>query len=494
MTRTGPPRADLRGDAATGLGEADAEDATDVDLGAVLDELPAMVGYWGPDLRNIFANRVYVEFFGLTPEQIRGRHIRDLLGEPLYELNRPYLQRALAGEPQLFEREIVDPAGGKRFTQASYIPRVVEGTVAGIVVLVTDITARRDAEEALAVAEARFRLAFAGSPVGMGLIDDSGRLIQVNAALCEMLDFEETELLDRGMADLVIPDTQRDERERIARLFSGHPEAASVERQLVRKDGSTLWVILSIALAGDARKPLGIGHVQDISKRKEAEDELRRSRARLNEAEKIARIGSWEWDLTADRISWSDGLYEIYGLTPEEFVPTREAGEQRVYAEDRPLVRQTVERALAERSGFTLEYRAVRSDGRLRTLRNRAEVVVDESGEPIRVVGIAEDITDARLTKELLVNASEELERRALELRRQASGRDEGAPAGAQAPLTPRQLEIMQLVAQGLTNAAIAERLFITEGTVKWHIKQILAKTASSNRAEAVARVLGTPG
>jgi len=52
----------------------------------------------------------------------------------------------------------------------------------------------------------------------------------------------------------------------------------------------------------------------------------------------------------------------------------------------------------------------------------------------------------------------------------------------------------MQLVAQGLTNAAIAERLFVTEGTVTWHVKQILTKTASSDRAEAVARVLGTPG
>jgi len=491
---TEPDRVDPGSEPGAGLIEAGAEGASDVDLGAVLDELPAMVGYWGPDLRNIFANRVYVEFFGLTPEQIRGRHIRDLLGEHLYELNLPYLQRALAGEPQLFEREIIDTAGGRRFTQASYIPRVVEGRVAGVVVLVTDITARREAEEALAVAEARFRLAFAGSPVGMGLIDGSGRLVQVNAALCAMLDFEEEELLDRVMADLVTPDTRRDERERIARLFAGHPEAASAECQLVRKDGSTLWVILSLALAGDERKPLGIGHVQDISKRKEAEDELRRSRARLNEAEKIAQMGSWEWDLPGDRISWSDGLFEIYGLTPQEFVPTREAGEKRVYADDRPLVRQTVERALAERSGFTLEYRAIRSDGRLRTLRNRAEVVVDDAGEPVRLVGIAQDITDAKRAHEMLVDASEELERRASELRRQASGREEGATGEAQAPLTPRQLEIMRLVAQGLTNAAIAERLFITEGTVKWHVKQILAKTASSNRAEAVARVLGTPG
>ena len=60
------------------------------------------------------------------------------------------------------------------------------------------------------------------------------------------------------------------------------------------------------------------------------------------------------------------------------------------------------------------------------------------------------------------------------------------------APLTRRQLEILRLIAQGHTNATMAERLFVTEGTVKWHVKQILAKTNSSNRAEAVARALAT--
>jgi DNA-binding NarL/FixJ family response regulator len=60
-------------------------------------------------------------------------------------------------------------------------------------------------------------------------------------------------------------------------------------------------------------------------------------------------------------------------------------------------------------------------------------------------------------------------------------------------PLTSRQFEILRLIAEGLTNAQIAERIFVTEDTVKWHVKQILQKTASANRAEAVARILGTP-
>ena len=97
------------------------------DIGAIVDPLPAMVGYWDAGLRNRFANRAYVEFFGLTPEQIRGRHASEVLGPELYALNRPYIERALAGERQLSERTMIDPSGAPRHTQESYIPDVADG-------------------------------------------------------------------------------------------------------------------------------------------------------------------------------------------------------------------------------------------------------------------------------------------------------------------------------------------------------------------------------
>ena len=133
----------------------------------------------------------------------------------------------------------------------------------------------------------------------------------------------------------------------------------------------------------------------------------------------------------------------------------------------------------------------MRADGRVRTVRSRGEVVVDPTGEPTRVVAIVQDITDAKLAREALQSTSADLERRASELQRLAQNVAEVDPLHA--PLTPRQLEILRLIAQGHTSAAIAQRLFVTEGTIKWHVKQILAKTNTATRAEAVARVLGQP-
>ncbi len=439
------------------------------EIRAVLDGIPAMVGYWDASLHNILANNAYREYFGLGPEDIRGRHARDVLGEELFEANLPFVEEALAGREQVFEREIRDAAGATRFVRVAYVPHLTDGTVDGMIALVTDITERRVAEQARSAAEARFRLAFSASPVGMAIVED-GAIVQVNAALCSMLGWPEAELVGLALADVIAD--------------------GGSERRVTRRDGSEMWAIVSVSSAvteGDAQ-PIGIVQIQDISERKRVEDEVRHGRERLMEAERMAGIGSWEYDIERNRVEWSAGLFHIYGLTPDEFDPTIEGGQARVYPEDRELARQTMERAVAERSAFTIEYRAVRSDGRVRTLRNQAEVVVADDGRPVRVVGIAQDVTETRLAQEALANASADLERRALELQRHADGDPRTAPVS----LTARQREIVGMVAEGLTNGQIAERLVLTEGTVKWHVKQILMKTGAANRAEAVARVFGT--
>lgn len=113
----------------------------------LLDHLPALIGYWDRDLRNRFANKAYVEWFGRTPSEIRGMHIRDVIGAHLFALNKPYIEGALNGNAQLFDREIVDSTGNVRYSQASYIPDFdAAGKTKGFFVLVTDITQRRQTE------------------------------------------------------------------------------------------------------------------------------------------------------------------------------------------------------------------------------------------------------------------------------------------------------------------------------------------------------------
>src|SRR6478609_8402399 len=119
----------------------------------IVDKLPAMVAYWDENRRCRFANRAYEKWFGVRPEAVIGMTMQELLG-PVYELNLPHIERALLGEEQEFEREIPDPAHGlARYSQAHYIPHIVDGKVQGFCVLVADITRRKRAEDALQIAQ-----------------------------------------------------------------------------------------------------------------------------------------------------------------------------------------------------------------------------------------------------------------------------------------------------------------------------------------------------
>lgn len=332
---------------------------------AMLNALPAMVGYWDRDLRNRMANDVYVDFFGKTPREVRGMHLREVIGEELFEKSRPFIEGALAGERQLFHPEIVTPSGEVRHTQASFIPDKVDGEVRGYFVLVTDITERR-----------------------------------------------------------------------------------------------------------------GI------------EDEAERSRARLAEAERVARLGSWEWDIPNDHVTCSAGLYEIYGIGPEDFDGHYRLGVSNyTHPDDRERVDAEIRQALETGAPIDFEFRIIRPDGRVRRLHSRAELIADADGNPLRMTGTAQDVTEVRAAAEALHQTASDLGRRAAELHGLPDRADRREDDLAKA-LTPRQIEILALVAEGLSNAEIADRLFLGESTVKWHVRKILRALGVANRAQAVARYL----
>lgn len=113
------------------------------DLERLINKLPALIGYWDPELKNIYCNSIYSEYFGKTPSEIKGMHIKDVLGAELYKKNEPYILRVLNGEPQNFDREIPLKNGTSKFVYANYIPDIIEGKLAGFFIIASDITELR---------------------------------------------------------------------------------------------------------------------------------------------------------------------------------------------------------------------------------------------------------------------------------------------------------------------------------------------------------------
>ena len=113
-----------------------------------INQISAMVAYWDSEQRCRFSNEAYQEWFGRSPTEMLGMHMKELLG-PLYEMNLPYIEGALRGEPQQFERHIPLPQGGARDSIATYTPDVEDGVVRGFWAHVADVTPLRMREAAL---------------------------------------------------------------------------------------------------------------------------------------------------------------------------------------------------------------------------------------------------------------------------------------------------------------------------------------------------------
>jgi PAS domain S-box-containing protein len=127
---------------------------------------------------------------------------------------------------------------------------------------------------------------------------------------------------------------------------------------------------------------------------------LERTQARLADAQHVAHIGSWEWDVAANTLWWSPELFRIYGVQPEHFVASYEGFLAMVHPEDRERAEATVRAALEARGPFALEHRIVRPDGVVRRLHGQGRVVTDDSGRPARMMGTGQDITERRRAEE----------------------------------------------------------------------------------------------
>jgi len=225
---------------------------------------------------------------------------------------------------------------------------------------------------------------------------EGDKLTYVNPAGCALLGRPKEYFVGRDFWDVVHPEDREAARARGRARQAGIAQEKRLTERLVHADGRAIWMDYSIDLIvlGGRRTTLVTGN--DVTERRRIERELRLSEGRLAEAQRIGHIGSWEWNLAAGRIAWSDELCRIYGVTPREFGETLQGYLSIVHPEDRAMAQRAMEQALLEGGQFAFEHRVVHDDGSVRTIFGRGEVFMDASGRPVRVAGTGQDITDRR--------------------------------------------------------------------------------------------------
>ena len=135
------------------------------------------------------------------------------------------------------------------------------------------------------------------------------------------------------------------------------------------------------------------------------DSKLRGSEEKLAQAQHIAHLGYWERDLDADRIYWSDETYRIFGLQPQEGAMRFDRFVELVHLDDREMVRQAIAKTLDGEARHDIEYRVVRRDGEVRFIHSQGNVVKDSSGQPYRMFGTAQDVTEQKRAEQALRDA-----------------------------------------------------------------------------------------
>ncbi len=154
----------------------------------------------------------------------------------------------------------------------------------------------------------------------------------------------------------------------------------------------------------------------EIAERRRAEEELRHSEALLAAAQRIAQIGSWEWDIDTDKMSWSEENCRIHGVDPKDDEVSYTRSLEFVPAEERTLCDATFKRALIDKKPFSFVHRIARSDGQERITHQRGDVIVNAEGKVAGMFGTTQDITERKLAEEEMAKMHKNL----LEVSRQA--------------------------------------------------------------------------
>ncbi|WP_142389991.1 sensor domain-containing diguanylate cyclase [Mycobacterium sp. shizuoka-1] len=248
-------------------------------LRLLIDRLPAMIGYWDTDLRNVVANDAYFRYFGRTPGDIRGLPMREIVGESVFERVGPYAEKALQGHPQRFESTLTDPEGMLRHFETSYVPDIVDGEVRGFFVQSNDVTARVQAERSRDEALRFFQLSTDNAPFGKAVVTTTGEMLLVNPALCALVGYRPDEVVGRDYRGFVHPDDVAAGDEEMGALLSGAVAQINSERRYIRRDGTTIWMQRSAVLVPGTEPgapDVVIAQFQDVTARRLAEAELAR--------------------------------------------------------------------------------------------------------------------------------------------------------------------------------------------------------------------------
>jgi PAS domain S-box-containing protein len=374
-------------------------------LAALVDASPDFIGYADPNTTQIqYINKGGRKMCGIgEDEDVRTLTLGDVhpawMNQQLAEVALPAAMRdgLWQGDGEFRRRD------GREIpvSMAVLAHRGADGKADFVYTVSRDITERKRAEQVLRGERDRAQRYLDTAEVILLKLDLEGRIVLVNRYGCELLGWTRDELLGRHWIETCLPVRIREELDRKRRQLLGG-DLSIIENPVMTRSGEERLVEWRNRLLRDDQ-----GHVigsfssgTDITERNQAVAALRTADERTRFALQNANVGIWDLDVPTGRVEWSETLEAQYGLQPGMFGGTFEAFVACIHPDDRESVLETVSKAMASGSDYSVLNRSIWPDGTVRWLSGAGRFILGEHGEPLRGVGISQDVTGRMLADE----------------------------------------------------------------------------------------------
>jgi PAS domain S-box-containing protein len=371
------------------------------ELTDVFENASVAMHWVGPDGTILRVNQVELDLFGYRREEYEGRQIGEFHQDP--EAVDDILGRLAAGEVlHEYPARIKCRDGAIKEVLIDSSAHMEAGKFIHTRCFTRDVTAHRGTE----LANERLAAIIASSADAILGKTLEGVITNWNAAAERIFGYSEQEIVGQSVFRLIPPELHDSERELLARVAQGELVEYS-ETERVTKDGRHVFIALSVSPIRDASgRVVGASSIKrDITESKQAREVLAQSQERLQLALRAARMGTWQWELASDTLSWDEGLNQLFGVGPGERISRYEDFLERVHEEDRLFVREMLEKAIEGGGGLDYEFRVVLPSGRIRWLADQGRVVRDEAGKVLYVTGVCLDVTERKQVQERLRQA-----------------------------------------------------------------------------------------
>jgi PAS domain S-box-containing protein len=284
--------------------------------------------------------------------------------------------------------------------------------------LVKQVMERQQAQQVARESEQLYRLLAENVIDVIWTADLDLNLTYVSPSVFLLTGYTQEESLKLSLFNIVSPEFLGAFKQRVAQWLSESsgertkvPTSYVAELENICKDGSRIWTESRVRFMPKTKdKPAYLlGVTRDITRRNKGIEELRLSQARLAEAEKIAHLGHWDWNIITNELIWSDEIFLIFGLTPQQFGATYDAFLKYVHPDDRELVEWAVNESINLKRPYSIDHRVVLPDGTSRFVHEQGEVTFDKQGKPVRMLGVIYDITERKQIEEELRQLSQRL-------------------------------------------------------------------------------------